>query len=89
MTKSLRGYMTSLELNGSRFPHRFQNMLIREYCIRLGFKYLYSLTEVSVPDAHLVLKDLVANSEQYDGIAFFSLYSCQITEILEICVRFN
>lgn len=75
MTKKLKGYMTSLEVNGSRFPHRIQNILIREYCNRLNRTYLFSLTEVSVAGAHLVLKDLLSMSDQYDGVVFFSIYT--------------
>lgn len=67
--------MTSLEVNGSRFPHRIQNILIREYCNRLNHTYLFSLTEVSVAGAHLVLKDLLSLSDHYDGVVFFSLYT--------------
>ena len=70
--------MTSLEVNGSRFPHRIQNILIREYCNRLNHTYLFSLTEVSVAGSHLVLKDLLSMSDQYDGLVFFSLYTLPI-----------
>lgn len=66
--------MTSLEINGSRFPHRIQNILIREYCNRLEHSHLFSLTEVSVPGAHFVLKDLLSLKESYGGLVFFSLY---------------
>lgn len=73
MTKNLKGYMTSLEVNGSRFSHRIQNILIREYCTRIQSTYLFSLTEVSVLGAYFVLKDLLQIKEQYDGVVFFSL----------------
>ena len=72
-TKSLKGYMTSLEINGSRYPHRLQNILIREYCRRQSAAYLFSLTEVSVMGAYFVLSDLIRIKSQYDGVVFFSL----------------
>ena len=71
--KVLRGYLSSRKLEGSRFPHRVQNLMIREYAHRRGGRYELSATELSVPGSYKVLVDLVEARNQYDGIVFFSL----------------
>ena len=71
--KVLRGYLSSRMLDGSRFPHRVQNLMIRDYVHRRGGRFELSATELSVPDSYKVLVDLVQARDQYDGIVFFSL----------------
>ena len=73
--KSLRGYMFSRPFYGMRYPHRVQNLMIREYCNRKGLVYQMSGIEVSVPNGHHVLWDIIAQQDAYDGIAFFSVYT--------------
>ena len=77
--KSLRGYMFSRPFYGIRYPHRVQNLMIREYCNRKGFLYQMSGIEVSVPNGHHVLWDILSQQNAYDGIAFFSVYTLPTT----------
>ena len=72
MKESLKGYMTSLPIHGSRFPHRVQNILLRDYCTRFGYEYLFSMIEVSVRNGHHVLMNMIEESSN-NGILFFSV----------------
>ena len=67
--------MVSLPVNGTQYPHRVQNLMLREYCDRHHLSYQMSGVELSVPGAHEVLKDIIAQKDQYEGILFFSLFS--------------
>ena len=72
MKQALKGYMTSLPIYGSRFPHRVQNILLSDYCKRFGYTYVFGVVEVSIHSSHHVLMSLLQDNS-FDGLLFFSV----------------
>jgi sporadic carbohydrate cluster protein (TIGR04323 family) len=68
-----QGYVTSRPFMGARVPQHVQNIVIREYCNRMGYHYLLSGTEYAIPGSYLVLQSLIENLSNIDGIVAYSL----------------
>lgn len=64
---------------GERCPQNVQNMVIRDYCTKLNYKYLLSGTEYAMNNSYLMLNQLVNEIPSIDGIALYSLF--QMPEI--------
>ena len=73
-SRVMKGYMGSRLLFGTRYPHRVQNIMIREYAERNQFKYGLSDVETSIKDSCFMLLDVVGRHNTYEAIAFFSVY---------------
>ena len=72
-SKGYRGYISSRPFGGERAPQHVQNLVIRNYCERNGFKFLLSATELALPDCFLTLQQLLKGIEAVDGIVFYSI----------------
>ena len=72
--KKLRGYIFSREFLGERVPQAVQNLVIRDYCQRVGAQYLLSASEYAMTDCHLILEQLLDDLDQVDGIVAYSLF---------------
>ena len=59
---------------GERVPQHIQNIVIRNYCQNSNYEYLLSATEYAMPDCHMVLKQTILESENFDGIVLYSLF---------------
>jgi sporadic carbohydrate cluster protein (TIGR04323 family) len=74
MRKKVRGYVFSRSFMGERVPQHVQNIIIRDYCEKNGLHYLLSASEYAMEDCHLILKLLLDELPQIDGIVAYSLF---------------
>jgi sporadic carbohydrate cluster protein (TIGR04323 family) len=69
-----QGYVTSCAFKGARVAQHIQNIVIRDYCSKMGFKYLLSGTEYAIPGSCFILQALVDNLPSIQGIVAYSLF---------------
>jgi sporadic carbohydrate cluster protein (TIGR04323 family) len=74
MNKRVRGYVFSRSFMGERVPQHVQNIIIRDYCERNGLQFLLSASEYAMEDCHLILKLVIEELPNIDGIAAYSLF---------------
>jgi len=72
--KKLRGYIFSRPFLGERAPQHIQNLVLREYCIRMNFHYLLSFVEYRFEDSSLMLEQALNELNKTDGIIFYSIF---------------
>jgi len=72
--KKTRGYVFSRPFMGERVPQHVQNLVIRDYCERNRLHYLLSASEYAMKDCYLVLKQVLDELSELDGIAAYSLF---------------
>ncbi|TGN07985.1 LIC12192 family sporadic carbohydrate cluster protein [Leptospira ilyithenensis] len=72
--KGVRGYVFSRSFLGERAPQHVQNIVIRDYCQKNGLHYLLSATEYAMEDCFLILKQVLDDLDNLDGIIAYSLY---------------
>lgn len=70
----LRGYIFSREFLGERVPQAVQNLVIRDYCQRIGAQFLLSASEYAMQDSHLILEHLLDELDDVDGLVPYSLF---------------
>ena len=51
-----------------------QNLVLRDYCERMNYKYLLSGTEYSIKNSYLMLQQLVDEIPNINGIVAYSLF---------------
>ena len=51
-----------------------QNLVLRDYCDRMNYKYLLSGTEYAINNSYLMLQQLVLEIPNVDGIVAYSLF---------------
>jgi len=78
MSLTIKGYISSKKIQNIEFPQRFQNLVIRDYCIKNNLRLLLSSTEYRMDNSFIILKHLLNNINEYDGIIFFSLFMLPI-----------
>ncbi|MEG5028027.1 hypothetical protein QUB36_12475 [Microcoleus sp. AT8-B1] len=69
-----RGYITSRPVRGVNYPHRVQNLVVRDYATRHNLDYKLSATEYAMPGCYMMLYDVLAELPQLEGIILFSLF---------------
>jgi sporadic carbohydrate cluster protein (TIGR04323 family) len=69
-----RGYIGSREYNGQLVPHHVQNLTIRNFCVRRGFKYLLSMTEYSMLGSYIMLEEVLRELPKSNGIILYSIF---------------
>jgi len=74
MKKRVRGYVFSRSFMGERVPQHVQNIVIRDYCERNGLQFLLSANEYAMEGCHLILKLVMEELPNIDGIAAYSLF---------------
>jgi sporadic carbohydrate cluster protein (TIGR04323 family) len=72
--KTLRGYISSRKFMGETCHQSTQNLVLRDYCDRMKYKYLLSGTEYSINNSYLMLQQLVLEIPDIDGIVAYSLF---------------
>lgn len=72
--KKLRGYIFSRPFMGERVPQHVQNIIIRNYCSENEYQYLLSSTEYVFKNSDLMLKQVIHELNQIDGVVSYSLY---------------
>jgi sporadic carbohydrate cluster protein (TIGR04323 family) len=73
--RGYRGYITSRPVQGSHFPQRVQNLVVRDYAQRRGLPFRLSLTEYAMPGCTMMLETLLGELDQLDGIVLFSVFT--------------
>lgn len=66
--------MFSRDFMGERVPQHIQNQVIRNYCTDNNYHYLLSAVEYAMIDSQLILNQLLDQSENIDGLGFYSLF---------------
>ena len=76
MSKRLgsRGYISSRPIRGTSFPHRVQNLVVRDYANRKGLVYKLSATEYAISGCYMMLSGLLEELVTLEGIILFSLF---------------
>ena len=69
--KTLRGYISSRDINGSFYPQSLQNLLIRNFSVDNNINLQLSGTEWNIKKSYLMLRSII--NQRNDGIIFFSL----------------
>ena len=57
-----------------RVPQHVQNIIIRDYCKKNGIQYLLSATEYAMENSALMLRQLVKDLSNIDGIVAYSIF---------------
>jgi sporadic carbohydrate cluster protein (TIGR04323 family) len=68
-----RGYVSSRAIDGDRVPQRIQNLAIREYAVQRKLFLKLSATEWAMPGCYLMLRQVVAELADLDGVILYSL----------------
>jgi len=69
-----RGYITSRPVRGMSYPHRVQNLVVRDYATRHNLDYKLSATEYAMPGCYMMFYDVLTELPQLEGIILFSLF---------------
>ena len=72
--KKVRGYIFSRPFMGERAPQHVQKIIIRDFCKKNSLNYLLSASEYKMKNSFLILKDIVSNMKNFDGIVAYSLF---------------
>lgn len=72
--KGFRGYIFSRPFMEERVPQHVQNIIIRDYCLKKGIQYLLSATEYAMENSTLMLRQLVRELPEIDGIVAYSIF---------------
>lgn len=72
--KNLRGYVSSREFMDESCHQSTQNLVLRDYCERMNFRYLLSGTEYAIKNSYLVLQKIVDEVSSLNGIVAYSLF---------------
>ena len=72
--KKVRGYIFSRPFMGERAPQHVQNIIIRDFCKKNSLHYLLSTTEYKMKNSFLMLKNLISDMKNIDGIVADSLF---------------
>ena len=74
MRHGFRGYIASRPINGTRYPQRIQNLVIRDYTQRKNLEYLLSSAEWSIPGCYEILEEILTNLSALEGVVLFSMF---------------
>jgi len=77
-----RGYIFSRSFLGERVPQHVQNLVIRNYCQIKSLHYLLSATEYAFEDSFIILKNVMNNLKDIDGIVCYSLFQLPEDKLL-------
>ena len=72
--KGFRGYIFSRPFMEERVPQHVQNIVIRDYCLKKNILYLLSSTEYAMENSALMLRQLVKDLPDIDGIVAYSIF---------------
>ena len=72
--QNFRGYIFSRKIDGNFIPQRVQNLVIKDFCNRNNFFFKLSATEYKMINSYMMLKSLLKNLKNLDGIVFYSLF---------------
>jgi sporadic carbohydrate cluster protein (TIGR04323 family) len=84
--KYLRGYVSSRLFMNERAPQHIQNIVLREYCYKIGYEYLLSGTEYAMNSSYLILEQLINEIPKVNGIIAYSLFQMPDNQKLRISI---
>ena len=87
--KAVRGYIFSRSFLGERAPQHIQNIVIRDFCKKKFFHYLLSASEYRMNKSYSILKNLISNTNDIDGIICYSLLMLPDNELSRIKILNN
>jgi sporadic carbohydrate cluster protein (TIGR04323 family) len=70
-----RGYIVSRPVRGTAYPQRVQNLVVRDFARRNGFAYKLSVTEFAMPDATMMLDQVLGELGSLQGVILFSAFT--------------
>jgi len=70
--KGYRGYIFSREINGNFIPQRVQNLVIKDFTSRKNIFFKLSATEYKMKNSYYILKSLLKDIPNLDGVVFYS-----------------
>ncbi len=70
--KGYRGYIFSREINGNFIPQRVQNLVIKDFTSRKNIFFKLSATEYKMKNSYYILKSLLKDISNLDGVVFYS-----------------
>ena len=59
---------------GERVPQHIQNIIIRDYCFKNNLQFLLSATEYAMENSCMVLKQVLRELDNIDGIIAYSVF---------------
>ncbi|MBT6331950.1 MAG: sporadic carbohydrate cluster protein, LIC12192 family [Gammaproteobacteria bacterium] len=59
---------------GERCPQNIQNLVLRDYCLKKSYEYLLSGAEYAMKDSYLMLKQVIEEIPNIDGVLAYSLF---------------
>ena len=59
---------------GERVPQHIQNLTIRNFCNQRNLEFLLSATEYAMENCFIILKQIINELPELDGIAAYSLF---------------
>jgi sporadic carbohydrate cluster protein (TIGR04323 family) len=71
---NLKGYIFSRSFREERVPQHVQNIVLKDYCLKNNLKLLLSATEYTYENNYYILRQLLSELKNYDGILFYSLF---------------
>jgi len=81
---NIRGYIFSRNFFGERIPQNIQSLTIRDYCKRNNYNFLLHAVEYSMKDSFLILKSLLHELDDINGIAAYSLFQMPYDDFMRI-----
>ena len=72
--KNFRGYIFSRSFYGERAPQHIQNQIIRDFCEKKKINYFLSSVEYTLDNSNLILKKVLNELDEVDGIVMYSLF---------------
>tara|TARA_B100000965_G_C19602476_1_gene763615 strand:+ start:3104 stop:3499 length:396 start_codon:yes stop_codon:yes gene_type:complete len=81
---NIRGYIFSRNFFGERIPQNIQSLTIRDYCKKNNLTFLLHAVEYSMKDSHFILKALLNELNDIDGIAAYSLFQMPYDDDLRV-----
>ena len=70
----VRGYIFSRPFMGERVPQHIQNIVIKDYCKKKNILLLLSATEHSFSKSTIIIRQIVKDLKNYNGIVFYSMF---------------
>ena len=59
---------------GERVPQHVQNIVIRNYCIKNKFQFLFSSVEYKMENSFYMLKQVLNELKNLDGVIAYSMF---------------
>ena len=72
--KKLKGYVFSRKFSGNIVPQKIQNIILRDYCFKKNYNFVFSSVEYSMESCFFVLDGLLKNLKKYNGLVAYSIF---------------